>query len=115
MDSRWSLQGMTALVTGGANGIGHAVVEELASFGARIHTCDKSEVSLDRSLREWKEKGLRVSGSVCDVSSRSDREKLMETVSSLFGGKLNILVRNNLLCGSVPGLKCETMESNERK
>ncbi|KAM3739854.1 hypothetical protein ACB098_08G054100 [Castanea mollissima] len=32
--SRWSLQGMTALVIGGTKGIGYAVVEELASLGA---------------------------------------------------------------------------------
>jgi len=36
-------------------------------------------------------KGFQVTTSVCDVSSRDQREKLMETVSSLFQGKLNIL------------------------
>ncbi|XP_010521892.1 PREDICTED: tropinone reductase homolog At2g29310-like [Tarenaya hassleriana] len=102
MDSRWSLRGMTALVTGGARGIGHAIVEELAGFGARIHTCDKSEVHLNQSLREWKEKGFQVSGSVCDVSSRPQREKLMHTVSSLFGGKLNILINNVGICVTKP-------------
>ncbi|XAR50905.1 Tropinone reductase I [Bertholletia excelsa] len=35
-----------------------------------------------------------VTGCVCDVSSRGQREKLMETVSSVFSGKLNILVNN---------------------
>nr|ABW81084.1 TRL6 [Tarenaya spinosa] len=89
MDARWSLRGMTALVTGGAGGIG-----SLAGFGARIHTCDKSEVHLNQSLREWKEKGFQVSGSVCDVISCPQREKLMQTVSSLFDGKLNILINN---------------------
>jgi FlaA1/EpsC-like NDP-sugar epimerase len=34
-NSRWSLQGMTALLTGGAGGIGHAIVEELAGFGPK--------------------------------------------------------------------------------
>ncbi|XP_010521549.1 PREDICTED: tropinone reductase homolog At2g29330-like [Tarenaya hassleriana] len=94
MEQRWSLQGKTALVTGGARGLGHAIVEELAGLGAIVHTCDNSESHLNQSLREWREKGLQVSGSVCDVSSRLAREKLMQTVSSLFGGKLDILINN---------------------
>ncbi|KAG2295798.1 hypothetical protein Bca52824_042467 [Brassica carinata] len=94
MDKRWSLQGMTALVTGGAGGIGHAIVDELSAFGARIHVCDISETLLSQSLSEWEKKGFQVSGSVCDVTSRPERETLIQTVSSLFDGKLNILVNN---------------------
>ncbi|CAL9234794.1 unnamed protein product [Arabidopsis halleri] len=94
MDKRWSLQGMTALVTGAGSGIGYSIVEELAGFGARIHICDISETLLNQSLSEWEKKGFKVSGSICDVTSRPDREKLMQTVSSLFDGKLNILVNN---------------------
>ncbi|MBA0574604.1 hypothetical protein Golob_001794, partial [Gossypium lobatum] len=39
-------------------------------------------------------KGLRVTGSVCDVSNQAQRENLLNTVSSEFNGKLNILINN---------------------
>ncbi|GAB2265022.1 hypothetical protein Dimus_000090 [Dionaea muscipula] len=93
-NKRWSLHGMTALVTGGTKGIGYAIVEELAGFGATLHTCSRNEAELNACLQDWAAKGIPVTGSVCDVSSRAERGKLMETVSNLFNGKLNILVNN---------------------
>ncbi|XP_071711820.1 tropinone reductase homolog At5g06060-like [Rutidosis leptorrhynchoides] len=93
-DSRWSLEETTALVTGGTYGIGNAVVEELAKLGAKVHTCSRNEVKLNQCLQEWSLKGFIVTGSVCDVTSRTQREQLLEKVSSIFNGKLNILVNN---------------------
>ncbi|KAJ0088362.1 hypothetical protein Patl1_31817 [Pistacia atlantica] len=91
---RWSLKGMTALVTGGTKGIGYAIVEELAEFGATVHTCSRNQTELNDRIKEWDNKGFKVSGSVCDLQVRADREKLMETVSLMFDGKLNVLVNN---------------------
>ncbi|QCD88386.1 tropine dehydrogenase [Vigna unguiculata] len=92
--SSWCLQGMTALVTGGSKGIGYAIVEELAQLGATVHTCSRNEADLNKSLKEWTTKGYRITGSVCDVASRVEREELIARVSSQFNGKLNILVNN---------------------
>ncbi|PON37351.1 Short-chain dehydrogenase/reductase [Parasponia andersonii] len=114
--SRWSLKGTNALVTGGTRGIGfvlfsnlsllnrrtrmdnvmalRAVVEELAGFGAAVHTCSRNEAELTKCLKEWESKGFLVSGSVCDVSLKTQREKLFQDVGSVFNGKLNILVNN---------------------
>ncbi|CAN0926526.1 Tropinone reductase homolog At5g06060, partial [Linum grandiflorum] len=72
----------------------HQIVEELAGLGARVHTCSRNDQELNDRVQEWKGRGFQVSGSVCDLSSSSDRQRLMETVSSQYGGKLNILVNN---------------------
>ncbi|KAK9755665.1 hypothetical protein RND81_01G041800 [Saponaria officinalis] len=109
-DDRWSLQGMTALVTGGTKGLGHEVVEELARHGARVYTCARSEADLKSCLRKWESKGFQVDGSICDVTSREQRENLMQIVSSIFDGKLNILVNN---CGTYIWRKTEEFTHNE--
>ncbi|KAK4730589.1 hypothetical protein R3W88_023577 [Solanum pinnatisectum] len=93
-DGRWTLQGNTAIVTGGTRGIGHAIVEELASFGANVYTCSRNQMELDECLRQWKAKGFKVGGSMCDLLIRSQRQKFMDNVSSYFDGKINILINN---------------------
>lgn len=119
---RWCLKGMTALVSGGTRGIGllfisskttlhfllclsshiflpsklcyrHAIVSDLAAFGAAVHTCSRTQTELDKCLEEWRSEGFQVTGSVCDVTSPHDREKLLQKVASIFDGKLNIYVR----------------------
>jgi Tropinone reductase 1 len=69
-------------------------VEELAEFGAAVHICARNEDDIQKCLEEWKSKGFNVTGSVCDVLYRDQREKLMEMVDSIFNGKLIILVRS---------------------
>nr|GLL35420.1 tropinone reductase homolog [Ipomoea trifida] len=93
-EGKWSLQGMTALVTGGTRGIGYAIIEELAGFGAEVYTCSRNQNDVDECVKRWREKGLKVAGSACDISSRQQREELMEKVGNHFNGKLNILVNN---------------------
>ncbi|XP_076922965.1 tropinone reductase homolog At5g06060-like [Bidens hawaiensis] len=94
INPRWSIAGMYALVTGGRRGIGYAVVGELAALGAVVHTCSRTESELNQRLQEWSAKGFNVTGSVCDVASRPQRKQLIEKVSSMFNGKLNILINN---------------------
>ncbi|KAH7666723.1 Short-chain dehydrogenase/reductase SDR protein [Dioscorea alata] len=95
MDERWTLKkGATALVTGGTKGIGRAIVEELAKFGAYVYTCSRNQAELAECLKQWEGKNFKVTGSVCDVCSRTEREKLMENVSTVFQGKLDIFINN---------------------
>ncbi|XP_074592418.1 tropinone reductase homolog At5g06060-like [Curcuma longa] len=101
LGNRWSLRGETALVTGGSKGIGFAIVEELARFGAAVHTCARNEAELKESLQKWRDQKLQVTGSVCDVSSSEEREKLIQEVNAVFNGKLNILVNNAAFGGYI--------------
>ncbi|KAG4920306.1 hypothetical protein JHK82_049263 [Glycine max] len=81
--ARWSLNGMTALVTGGTRGIGHAIVNDLAAFGAAVHTCSRNQTELKKCLQEWQTQGFQATGSVCDVSSPPQREKLIQEVNNV--------------------------------
>jgi Tropinone reductase 1 len=81
---------VTALVTGGSKGIGHAIVEELASLGARVHTCSRNAAELEECRRQWAEDK--------DVGVRTEREALMDTVKGVFADKLDILVSKKRIC-----------------
>ncbi|CAN6723958.1 unnamed protein product [Malus baccata var. baccata] len=91
---RWSLESMIALVTGGTKGIGYAIIQELAGLGATVHTCSRNEAQIVERLQEWEDKRFKVTGSVCDLTFKAQRENFIKTVSSIFNGKLNILVNN---------------------
>lgn len=93
------------------NELSYAVVEELCKFGATVHTCARKEAD----LREWQAKGFRVTGSTCDVSSPAEREKFMTEVSSVFGGKLDILVSTvyAYLSNRRRGMRCDRSNLTE--
>lgn len=67
-------------------------MEELAALGASVHTCSRNQTEIDQCVEEWRNMGFNVSGSVCDVLIKEQRENLIQTVSSVFHGNLNILV-----------------------
>ena len=89
-----SLAGKVAVVTGGAQGIGHAIAEGLARAGARIVIAD---------LQRGEEAAAGFEGGIgltVDVSSEEDTQRLVdETVARC--GRLDILVNNAGLYASL--------------
>jgi NAD(P)-dependent dehydrogenase (short-subunit alcohol dehydrogenase family) len=83
------VDGRVAVVTGGGQGIGRAVVERLAAEGARVVAGDIDASLLERVVIQHKAQGAV--GVVGDVTEPASAKRLVETAIERFG-RLDILV-----------------------
>jgi 3-oxoacyl-[acyl-carrier protein] reductase len=65
------LKGKTAIVTGGASGIGLAIVKTLAQRGMNVVIADVNEAGLKAAADEVRKAGGKAEGTVCDVSKEA--------------------------------------------
>ena len=86
-------EGTTAIVTGGAAGIGLGVTEALAHRGCRVAVFDWSQESLDAEIPRLQAEGHTVRGYRVDVSSRQQLQDAVDAVREELGPIL-ILVNN---------------------
>ena len=86
------LKGKRALVTGGAAGIGYAIVERFLQEGAAVAFCDINAEGCSRAVAQLSGKG-KVKGIVGDVAKSSDAQRIVEQAAAFLGG-LDILVNN---------------------
>jgi len=77
------LQGLVAVVTGGASGIGAAIARTLADEGARVAVLDRDPSGADP----------RFAAFAADVSSRAEVDAAVAAVAERFG-RIDILVNN---------------------
>ncbi|KXN89489.1 Diacetyl reductase [(S)-acetoin forming] [Leucoagaricus sp. SymC.cos] len=90
-----SSQSPTAIVTGGASGIGRAIALRLASDGFNVAICDISsqEVAMKALKAEIGAKGRKALAMVVNVSVEKEVNDFVSTVVSQFGG-LDVMVAN---------------------
>jgi 3-oxoacyl-[acyl-carrier protein] reductase len=87
------LSSQVAVVTGAGRGIGAAIAKRLAELGAVALVCGRTREPLAATARNITQAGGKAEIFVCDVSSLSSVEGLVQFVEKTFG-RTDILVNN---------------------
>ncbi len=87
------LCGRTAVVTGGAQGIGRAIAEEMAREGARVAVLDRNAEAGEAAAEEMRKQNLQVLFLPCDVTAEADAARAFESLERE-AGAAEILVNN---------------------
>ena len=104
-----NLKGKTALVTGGAKGIGRAITERFINEGVKVCITGRSAEALDELAKKYPaEQIITCAG---DVSNFNDVNRMIDTAVA-FGGALDVLVNNAGIdpAGSVVDLDIEVWQ-----
>ncbi|WP_405177711.1 SDR family oxidoreductase [Nocardia sp. NBC_01377] len=88
-----AFEGTSAIVTGGASGLGLAITEALVARGTKVAVFDIDAELLDTEVTRLREQGGTVEGYVVDVSDRGQVETAVGKIRAEFGPIL-ILVNN---------------------
>ena len=88
---RFSLEGKTAVVTGGTSGIGRAMSLGLADAGADVIASARRQQQVDDVAGEIEARGRQTIRVASDVGDRESLQKLLEAAVERFG-KVDILV-----------------------
>ena len=81
MNTKFSLQNKTVLVTGGGSCIGKAIATTFAAQGAQVHILDFNKNSALETANEITEQGFFAQAHLCDVSKYNQVMVVVETIS----------------------------------
>ncbi len=99
-----------ALITGGSRGIGLGVATALAGSGFDVVVTGRREgADVAGGLAKLREHGTRVEYVQADVCSKTDRQRLVESVDATFG-RLDVLVNN---AGIAPRVRADVLDASE--
>jgi len=104
-----SLKNKVAIVTGAAKGIGKGIALDLAKEGCNVVVADIDLKGCQAVVKELSSLGVESIAVSCDVSKKSDVQKLIIQTKKKFG-KLDILVNN---AGIFPFVAFEKMTEKD--
>lgn len=88
-----AMKGKTAIVTGGATGLGYCVTNRLAEAGANVVIASRSLQKGEKAEKEFREKGYEVSFCQTDVTDVEACQRAVAFAEEKYG-KVDILVAN---------------------
>lgn len=104
--------GRTAVITGGASGIGFALANVAAERQMNIVLADIEEAALENAVQYFEERQVKVRGFVTDVRRREALENLLAESIEAFG-KVHLLFNNaGVVQGGSAGPVWETPEQD---
>jgi len=101
----YDMTGQVAIVTGGAEGLGLAIVDRLSEAGASVVINDFFDTTIERTIEKLQRQGPRnLVAASGDVSLRGTAEKMLSTALNEFG-RVDVLVNNAGIFPSMPFLE----------
>jgi len=100
------LTGKTAIVTGGAMGIGLGIVNRMAAAGANVVIADREQAEAEKVAVEMSNNGLKVKAIQTDISFEEAVKNLVSATVTSFG-TVDILVNNAGVYSNIPVSKME--------
>lgn len=100
-----SLQGRSAVVTGGSKGIGRGIAETFARVGVNVVITGRNQSDIDTAVSELADAPGTVTGIAADVASPDDCRRVVQTAVERNGG-LDIVCAN---AGIFPSSRLEDL------
>jgi NAD(P)-dependent dehydrogenase (short-subunit alcohol dehydrogenase family) len=94
---KFRLDGRSAIVTGGANGIGFAIASAFALAGATVHIVDLSLEAANEAVQRIAQAGGNAKGHACNVAVKDEVDRVFGDL--LARERVHILVNNAGIAG----------------
>ena len=102
----FNLDGRTAIVTGGASGLGRQMTLGLAEAGSNIVVCSRNLEKCQKMVEEIESLGVRALAFHCNLNKEEEIEEVVKGTIKEFG-KIDILVNNS---GKTWGARVEDLK-----
>ena len=94
---KFRLDGRSAIITGGANGIGFAIASAFATAGAKVHIVDLNSDAANEAAQRIEGAGRAAQGHACNVADQDEVDRVFGDL--LKTERIHILVNNAGIAG----------------